>query len=307
MKRLLPYARLMRLPNVFTAMADISLGASATIALSPSQVDVWSGLSIAFLMLASACLYTSGMVWNDWFDWEEDRRERPYRPLPAGKVSMETALRLAVGLMVAGVVFASCAGWDDSHFRIEPTLISLALVGAILAYDARLKRTVVGPLAMALCRFLNVLLGLSLLPSETLELGLRIHLATTVGVYIIGVTWFARSEATQSNSYQLIAAMVVVLASLLLALAVPLWFAEGQVGIAFPYLLIGFAAWISSPMLRAIQQPSPDFVQRAVKRTIMGLIVLDSILATAFLGTLGLLILLWLLPALWLGKWMYST
>jgi 4-hydroxybenzoate polyprenyltransferase len=48
-------------------------------------------------------------------------------------------------------------------------------------------------------------------------------------------------------------------------------------------------------------------VQSAVKRSIMGLVLLDAILATAVVGAWGLLILLLLVPALTLGRWIYST
>src|SRR5579862_5901724 len=70
--RLLPYAQLLRLPNVFTAFADILVGtlAAGTLLQRP--------LSAALLLLTSACLYCSGMVWNDYFDFEIDRKERPF-------------------------------------------------------------------------------------------------------------------------------------------------------------------------------------------------------------------------------------
>ena len=45
----------------------------------------------------------------------------------------------------------------------------------------------------------------------------------------------------------------------------------------------------------------------AVKRAILGLVVLDAVLATAFVGLPGLAILLLLPPAMLLGKWVYST
>src|SRR5262245_62304018 len=65
--RLLPYAQLMRLPNAFTAMADIALGALATRALP----DQW--MPFVLLLLASTCLYCSGMVWNDYLDRKSTR------------------------------------------------------------------------------------------------------------------------------------------------------------------------------------------------------------------------------------------
>ena len=54
------------------------------------------------------------------------------------------------------------------------------------------------------CRMLNVLLGMSVLPGPW-----RIaHWAAAagVGVYIAGVTWFARNDARRSDRWQLIAA-----------------------------------------------------------------------------------------------------
>src|SRR5262245_7589956 len=184
--QVLPLARLLRLPNVFTAFADIGLGLCATAALSPSTVDDnfwWKG---TLLVLSSGCLYSAGMVWNDYFDLAEDRRDRPFRPLPSGRISIRTAVVLGTMLLATGWACAASTGRAGA-------VIGGTLVAAILAYDARIKRTAAGPVGMALCRFLNVLLGLSLADPERLPVVTRLHLALTVGVYIVGVTWFART------------------------------------------------------------------------------------------------------------------
>src|SRR5262249_55021182 len=83
--RFLPFARLLRLPNVFTAFADILLG---TIAAATWRENPFGA---ALLLLASGSLYCAGMVWNDYFDFEEDKRERPFRPIPAGQIARNTA------------------------------------------------------------------------------------------------------------------------------------------------------------------------------------------------------------------------
>jgi 4-hydroxybenzoate polyprenyltransferase len=100
----LAYARLMRLPNVFTALADVGVGvfASGLYAADP--------LAALLLAVASASLYTAGMVSNDCFDLAEDQRERPFRPLPAGQISLRTAQLLTVGLMLVGVAAAMASG-----------------------------------------------------------------------------------------------------------------------------------------------------------------------------------------------------
>jgi 4-hydroxybenzoate polyprenyltransferase len=174
-------------------------------------------------------------------------------------------------------------------------------------YDGWLKRTWAGPIAMGLCRFLNVLLGLSLSEIE----GWGVLLALVVGIYIAGVTWFARKEAGDSNPKLLLAAAGVMLAGLLLSLAVPA--AANAAGLPhstsplFPYLVAGLGFYVGFPVIRAIENPSPARVQTAVKQAVLGLILLDTVLATALAGTLGILLALLLVPALYLGKWVYST
>ena len=99
------YAQLVRLPNLPTALADIGLAGLATGLL----LSRWP----AFLLLlgASACLYMAGMVFNDYFDIEQDRRERPDRPIPSGAVSARHAALLGAFLLTAGVGLAAVAGF----------------------------------------------------------------------------------------------------------------------------------------------------------------------------------------------------
>src|SRR5262249_37415304 len=143
-------------------------------------------LGSAALLLASGCLYCAGMVWNDYFDLAVDRRERPFRPLPSGKIPLATARALGFGLMLAGVAFAALAGWSSEGWSSEPAMMAAFLVAAILAYDGWLKQTPIGPLSMGACRFLNVLLATSLADPGELSSGHRLHLALVIGLYIVG-------------------------------------------------------------------------------------------------------------------------
>jgi 4-hydroxybenzoate polyprenyltransferase len=297
---LLPFARLLRLPNVFTALADIGLGLCATAALSPGSVTDDFAWKAALLLAASGLLYSAGMVWNDYFDLAEDRRDRPFRPLASGRISVRTAVVLGTVLLAGGWACAAATGRMGA-------IVGLALAGAILAYDARIKRTSAGPLGMALCRFLNVLLGLSLADPAALPLATRLHLALTIGVYIVGVTWFARTEEKRSDPRVLTRAALVMLAAALLALAVATRVPQGTSSPLFPYLLVVAGFWIGTPVLAAVRKPTPDRVQAGVRRSIFGLVVLDALLASVFVGTWGLLLVLLLPPALLLGKWVYST
>jgi 4-hydroxybenzoate polyprenyltransferase len=304
MNRSRTYAQLVRLPNLPTALADICLGALATGAL-PSR---W--LPFVLLLAASGSLYCGGMVWNDYFDVEQDRRERPDRPLPSGRVTRREAALLGAGLLSAGVLFAALAGLSlalvaDGASRL-PFVLAVELVVCILLYDGWLKRTPAGPLAMGACRALNVLLGVSVVGTLAAP---GPHLAAVVGLYIVGVTWFARTEARSSSRAALRGAAAVMLAALVLALPLP---ATGPVGASsplFPYLLVALGFAVGLPVSRAVADPSPANVQAAVKRAIFGLVLLDAVLATAVAGSAGLLILLLLAPSLYLARrrWLYAT
>ena len=191
------YLRLLRLPNAFTAIADVAMG----------FLFVHQGLSpplvFACLAVASVHLYLAGMVLNDVWDVEIDRVARPERPLAAGRISVRTARRLGFGLLTLGVA----SGWLAGFLGLVPEAIvwragvvaSLLAINVVL-YDGVLKRTVLGPVGMGICRFLNVLLGMAVAaPAGDHSLGLgfasyQFVPAAGIGLYIVGVTWFARGR-----------------------------------------------------------------------------------------------------------------
>ena len=297
------YAQLVRLPNVFTAMADIALGWLCAVATGTPAAR-WP--SFLLLMAASACLYSAGMIWNDFFDVEQDQRERPFRPIPSGRINRRAAGTLGALALLVGALCAWQAGVVSGIASSSPLIIALILALMILLYDGWLKRTFLGSVAMGSCRFLNVLLGLSA-AEISFPMSARLYLALVVGVYIVGVTWFARTEARESNQSSLMSAAGIMLAALILALAVPVITERTNTSVLFPYLLVATGFWVGIPVLAAVNKPAPSVVQNAVKRCLMGLVILDAVLATAVAGAVGLAILLLLLPALYLGRWIYST
>jgi 4-hydroxybenzoate polyprenyltransferase len=263
------------------------------------------------LLIASTLLYWAGMVWNDYFDLAEDRRDRPGRPLPSGRVPIGTALLLGIGFFAGGVLFAFLADLQADTLRFVSTSIAICLVMAILLYDGAVKETWMGPFVMGGCRFLNILLGLSV--TGEFPPGWGLLLATVVGVYVAGVTLFARTEATISSANDLKTAAAVIGASLVLALAVPALAQARAVNLNidtslfFPYLLVAFAFYLGLAVIPAIRSPAPNRVQSAVKRALLGLVLLDALLASSLVGSLGLFLALLILPGIYVGRWLYST
>jgi 4-hydroxybenzoate polyprenyltransferase len=169
------FARLLRLPNVFTAVADPLAGWFLVGGGSPA----WQ---LALLAGASACLYTAGIVYNDCFDYRLDCRERPERPLPRGEISRRAAATLGTVLMLAGLGLALLAG--KVAFGI-----ALFIAAMVFFYNAWAKRIpLLGPLALGTCRFANFLLGMRCCPP-------RLWLApAALGIYVTVLTFIAQRE-----------------------------------------------------------------------------------------------------------------
>ena len=303
------YLALMRVPNVFTAMADVAMG-FLFVQSRDWQWDPWrdSG-ALVTLLVASSLLYVAGMVLNDVFDLDIDRHERPERPLPSGRISLAAAERLGWRLLTLGVLLGAGAGFFLGHLR--PGLIAALLATCILVYDAWLKRTPLGPLAMGACRTLNVLLGMNAVDRP-------LHaehwlVAGGIGVYVAGVTWFARREARRSSRLQLTLSTLVMTLGIALLAAFPHWSERTIPAVQFGpqqwYILIGaLGLLIVWRCVWAVIEPVPARVRMAVTQCVLSLVMLDAVACYAVRGVLWAgLILLLLLPAMFLGRCIEMT
>src|SRR5690606_33216233 len=96
MNSFIAHLRLMRPANIITAIADILAGfavsGAAVQLLSPGNeesMNLW--IPLMWLILATIGLYGGGVVFNDVFDAELDKKERPERPIPSGRASVRSA------------------------------------------------------------------------------------------------------------------------------------------------------------------------------------------------------------------------
>ncbi len=298
------YLQLMRFPAVFTAMADVFLG--FTLNRVRFADDPWA---LGLLVAASSCLYLAGMIFNDVFDRQVDAQERPNRPIPSGRVSVPSAIALGAVLILAGIGAASTVG-------LNSLFVAVLLTAFILAYDGWAKKTVFGPVVMGGCRFLNVILGASSLPRAFQVWGIsplqspQLWIATGLGIYIAGVTWFARQEAKQSDRRHLMGALTVANAGLLLLLGWVVHYTGGRpdqtaLSVGFGVILL----FINRQPVLAVRDPRPQRVQGAVRVMLMSLIMLDAMLV--FIKTenapAAVIVAALLIPATYLGRWIFVT
>ncbi|MBY0586262.1 UbiA family prenyltransferase [bacterium] len=288
----LSLARLIRLPNVFTAPPDVLAGwALVGFGITPS-------LDLVCVVAGSVLLYASGMIWNDWFDIDQDRRDRPARPLPSGDISVRAAFILGMLTLIAGMGLC----WA---INARVGLLSMILAGSILAYDGLFKSWPIAPAIMGLCRSLNLLLGaVAASPHEIPMQAWWFALAS--GLFITGVTLFARQEAKPSSRPLLLAGASIMLLGLLFWTVLWINIDSGRLRIFFvaPWV----TGWVMTRLVLAIRSLSPGDVQRAIKTSIFSLVVCQAItIVWAGSPAWGLIAILHLLPAIILGRWLYST
>ncbi|MFH1888364.1 MAG: UbiA family prenyltransferase [Pseudomonadota bacterium] len=222
------WGRLLRLPNLFTVPGDAAVGCF----LGAGGVLTWP------MALAGACLvlvYMGGLLFNDYFDWEVDARERPERPLPSGAVAPGAVLLAAVALTLAGVVLLptvamTLAGVVPGFFPgALPGLAMAGVAACSLAYNAGAKKNPwAGIPLLGLCRGGGVWAGACFAGAPGSPLALAA--VGTVFLYTMVVSRVAAGEAKkQKYSPWLLAlpgfwVLWVVAATLLQAgRAFPLW------------------------------------------------------------------------------------
>jgi 4-hydroxybenzoate polyprenyltransferase len=216
--RLRAWIELLRVPNLPTVASNAILGAWLGFAaqgrlpslpfagwLEPAAGATgtfeFRDLFVVVHLAAGLCaLYLVGLVLNDLFDLATDRRERPNRPLPSGRIAPWQAMLAAIVLLVAGV------GLLRSVSR-APVLVGLisALVAAIVLYDLLHRRVAVAVVLPAICRGLAVLIAAAAtfpatafedrwLPIGGLELAVVLVPASVVAIFVLAVSVVARRE-----------------------------------------------------------------------------------------------------------------
>ena len=290
------WRQLLRAANVFTAISNVIAG----YLLVMHGWHPWGPLLV--LMLASVLLYEAGMVLNDVYDAELDKKERPERPIPSGKIARTTAHRVGIALLVAGVAMAQLVSVLTNQW--QTSLVSIALAATIIGYNVGLKSTRFGPLAMAGCRMLNVLLGASI--AGNLATGITAIWLFAWGTFFhtYGLTRVARQEADSFDHVDLWVGSAAVLLVPLWLIGLPITLGEPRLGILFWIALclglIGYELWLAR---RLIAMPTQKVVRQTVGSLITLFIVIDAGVSALAAGWLaGAIVLSLLVPTRLLAR-----
>ena len=281
----------MRPANIVTSVADVLAGIAISGYLVNENFSATYIPSILLLSISTMGLYGGGVVFNDVFDAELDKIERPERPIPSGVISKGEASLVAIILFSIGIIAAAIVS-------ILSGLIAISIIIAALAYDKWSKHHgFAGPFNMGLCRGLNLLLGISIIIPAVSAWW---FLAIIPIIYIAAITMVSRGEVhggSKSTLYFAGLFYCLVIASIL-------FLSSGRDMLWWSVIfLIPFSWMIFSALIKAIRLTSPQNIGKAVRAGVIALILMNASLAAAFGAiVLAFLIILLLPVSLWLAK-----
>ena len=159
MRHFLAGLQLTRAALALTAVADVwVLMLLRMPGEAPLQHPIWQMLIAG---LAALFLYGFGMSLNDVLDARRDRVFAPWRPLPAGRMSMQSATIVSLTLLLLGLFFAGALGAIQNQSIIPwPLLVAFCTATLIVFYNGAGKFLgPVGLITLGLIRGCNSLMG----------------------------------------------------------------------------------------------------------------------------------------------------
>ena len=281
------YLELVRVSNLPTVLSNVVVGLALGSAQTGIEATAIEPAIAAASLLAIALIYSGGMALNDVLDAGIDRRERPGRPIPSGRVSRTSAALLAA----AGFALAlGLLAWTGP----EAALMGLTLIAIVAVYNLLHSRNSAAVLLMGAARGMVYLTGAAA-AGWVIQPDRVAWLAAMLVAYTVAFSIVARGETSgRAGGWQRAAASAIPLLVLApFAIARP---AHTLLAIA---AAIPFVVWTALAARTILKDPPR--VGAAVHMWLSGFCLLDLFVLN-FLGWPVLsLSALGLFGATWLG------
>lgn len=281
------YLQLCRPANLPTAAADVLAGLAISGlfgSLAYFEFPNFLNSNLLLLVFASVFLYAGGVVLNDVYDFELDKKERPERPIPSGRVAYKNAMVFGYTLLLIGIICAFLV-------KLECGVVAMALATAILSYDKVAKHhSFLGPLNMGICRGLNLFMGI--LYVNQLDNWLY---ALIPVVFIFAVTLISRGEVHGKNKLNIVFAGLLY-TLVITAVIVLNYFFGLNGGISYLFFIVLFALMVFLPLIRAYVKNTPQNIKKSVKAGVLSIVLLDAAMAVGFTSIAYGIAILLLLP-----------
>lgn len=257
---------MMRPANIVTSVADLLAGVGLSGYFMSDSTPLFP---VLMLCISTMGLYGGGIVFNDVFDADLDRIERPERAIPRGEISLNEAKTLGIVLLMIGLVAAFAVSAQSG-------LIAFLIAVFALIYDKFAKHySFLGPLNMGICRGLNLLLGISILAASLQDL---YFLGLVPLIYIFSITMISQGEVHGSGRGKLFLGAFLYLI-VITALAYHSW-TRGELMFSILFIIL-FAYGIYKPLFVAVREPIGKNIGKAVKAGVISLILMDAAWASA--------------------------
>lgn len=292
------YLLLIRLPNLFTLPSNIILG---FVLVSTFTMTITSVIQILMLVTISILLYCVGLVLNDLFDYEVDKKERPNRPLASGKITKKVSIILVTILAAISLILSLLVS-------VTTFSISVLLLVIIFGYDKYLKNTLAGPFTIAAARVTNIILGttVNINGLENFPQNVLFMLILTITFVYVSLVGFLSRYEVQGFSVKIKSYLIpAIIAGIIFSIVI-----FNLIGL-FKYqslLILALFSLIMAKTIYRIHNKDSTGIQQAIKQMILSIIVLDSTFLTGIAGLeIGLPVLILLAPLLVLARKMYMT
>lgn len=283
---------IIRPANVITSIADILAGIAIVGCLHFNgwQDDLFlKGILLAF---ASACLYAGGIIFNDVFDIEADKINRPERVIPSGRLTLSQASKIGISLFTTAIIMAF---WVSVFSGIMAIIVACCA----LLYDKYGKHhTVLGPINMGLCRSFNLILGMSIFSNIDSNL---YFIAVLPLLFVSAITLTAQKETKGKNKLAIATAMLLDL-SIVVGFLLLAHFFDFSLKKSFVFIVLWYGV-NAIAKINAILKNQPKLIMKAVKIAVLSLIPLNAAYVAGFSSITNAIMVLCLLPiSLFLAK-----
>ena len=259
-KTIRAYIELARLSNIPTCFSNVLVGCAIGGLADWSQ---WR--TVLSVTVAIGLLYLAGMALNDALDHTIDRKQRPSRPIPSGRISVRrayafAAICIAIALMLLAVT------------STRSLYAGLVLSITIILYDYLHKKFQPAALLMGCCRGL-VYITAAFAIAGPIDWTIAVTMAGALTVYISIVTFIAQAEVdgtpAKRNGLALVLPIVVFLPAIFVRPETWSW----AIIAAFPTL-----TWLILAARRALARP-PN-TTNAILTWLAGMCLLDAFYLT---------------------------
>jgi len=273
LRNLLTLGRISNLPTVWTnclAAWTVNAFASPIVREMPNPIEDLSLLAwgqLGWLLIGASLLYVAGCTLNDAFDQGFDKQYNPQRPIPSGEMKPMAVWLAGFAELIAGSLILL-------EFAEVSKIWLVALTVAILAYEAVHKKWSGGVWIMGSCRFFLWLAAASAANASLAPL--TISWAGIIAFYVVGISLFARGEATGGSGENRLP-ILLLFGAPLFALALLVYWNNLPPTAKFATNVAGLVSvWLAYTAVQRMRTGEKGCIGQGVSRLLAGIAACDA-------------------------------